>query len=92
MLVSTVQRQDVRADAARQMPAAGEQSAQAAPAPGSSVTRAEVRAATRYALANGFHIATGDNARCAAAGLKACRTHEHENTPSEYARTGCFRA
>ena len=63
VLASSLQRQDVRADAARQMPAAGELSARADQAqPGTVVTRAEVRAATRQALAQGFHIATGENA------------------------------
>ena len=62
VLASSLQRQDVRADAARQLPAAGELSAQATPEPASSVTRAEVRAATRQALAQGFHPASGEAA------------------------------
>ncbi len=62
VLNSSLQRQDVRADAARQLPAAGEMSAQATPEPTSTVTRAEVREATRQALANGFHLAVGEAA------------------------------
>ena len=65
VLASNVQRAEVRADAARQLPAAGEMSAQAEPAeqPTTAVaSRAQVRAETREALANGYHIATGENA------------------------------
>ncbi|MEZ5607634.1 MAG: hypothetical protein R3E52_11015 [Burkholderiaceae bacterium] len=59
---STLQRQDVRADAARHMPAAGEMNAQAEPERASTVTRAEVREATRQAIASGFRPATGEAA------------------------------
>lgn len=59
---STLQRAEVRADAARQLPAAGELSAQATPLQASSATRAEVRAATRDAMAHGFRVASGENA------------------------------
>lgn len=59
---STLQRAEVRADAARHLPVAGELSAQAAPVPASDVTRAEVRAATREAIAHGFRVATGESA------------------------------
>lgn len=59
---SNVQRQDVRADAARHMPAAGEMSAQAKARPASATTRAAVRASTRDAIAHGFRVASGENA------------------------------
>ena len=62
VLASSVQRQDVRADAARQLPAAGELSAQAAPAAPTAMSRAEVRAATRDAIARGYRVAAGENA------------------------------
>ena len=58
----TLQRAEVRADAVRHVPAAGEQNAQAAPVQPSAVTRAEVRAATRDAIAHGFRVASGENA------------------------------
>ena len=61
-LTSSVQRLDVRADAARNLPAAGEMSAQVAPAAASTVTRAEVREATRDAIAHGYHVAAGEAA------------------------------
>lgn len=60
VLASSVQRQDVRADAARQMPAAGELSAQATLAAGSDLSRAQVRAATLNAIAQGFYPAAGE--------------------------------
>lgn len=50
------------ADAARHMPAAGDYSVQAESAVASDVTRAEVRAEVRDALAHGFHIAAGERA------------------------------
>lgn len=59
---STLQRAEVRADAARHRPAAGDYSVQAESAVASDVTRAEVRAEVRDALAHGFHIATGERA------------------------------
>ena len=59
---SCVQRQEVMADAARHMPAAGEMSTQAAPAAASTVTRAQVREATRDAIAHGYRPATGESA------------------------------
>ena len=60
---STLQRAEVRADAARHMPAAGDYSVPASEsAVASDVTRAEVRAEVRNALAHGFHIATGERA------------------------------
>ncbi|MBS0597832.1 MAG: hypothetical protein JSR92_10975 [Proteobacteria bacterium] len=62
VLASSVQRQDVRADAARNMPAAGEQSGVAVQAASSDVTRAEVRAATRDAIAHGHRVASGESA------------------------------
>jgi len=52
----------VRADAARNMPAAGEQSGVAVQAASSDVTRAEVRAATRDAIAHGHRVASGEGA------------------------------
>ncbi|TAN09497.1 MAG: hypothetical protein EPN34_13725 [Burkholderiaceae bacterium] len=62
VVASTVTRADVRAEAARQLPAAGEQaSVVAQPAAVSTKSRAEVRAETRNALASGFHIAAGQN-------------------------------
>ena len=57
---SSVQRQDVQADAARHLPLAGEMNAQAAPAAPSTLTRAEVRQATRDAIAKGYRVATGE--------------------------------
>lgn len=57
---SAVQRQDVRAAAARQQPAAGETNALATPDAGSALTRAQVQGAMRDAVADGFHIATGE--------------------------------
>ena len=62
VLASSVQRQDVRADAARQMPATGELSAQATPLAPSDATRADVRMATRDAIAHGYRVASGENA------------------------------
>ncbi|MEZ5608804.1 MAG: hypothetical protein R3E52_17255 [Burkholderiaceae bacterium] len=64
VLASSVQRQDVRADAARQLPAAGELSAVAVQAadPSIVVSRAEVRAATIEAIAHGYRVAAGENA------------------------------
>ena len=62
VLASGVQRSDVRADAARQMPVAGEMNTVAVQAAPSAMTRAEVRAATREAIARGFHPATGESA------------------------------
>ena len=59
---SSVQRQEVMADAARHMPAAGEMSTQAAPAAASTATRAQVREATRDAIAHGYRPATGESA------------------------------
>ena len=59
---SSVQRQDVMADAARHMPAAGEMNTQAAPAAASTVTRAQVREATREAIAHGYRPASGESA------------------------------
>lgn len=59
---SSVQRQDVRADAARHLPVAGEMSVQAAPAAASTVTRAQVREATRDAIAHGYRVAAGEAA------------------------------
>ena len=57
---STVQRQDVRMAVAGHMPASGELSAQAAPVQTSDVTRAEVRAETRQAIAHGFVVKSGE--------------------------------
>ena len=62
LAASSVQRQDVRADAVRHLPAAGELSAQAAPAAPTAMSRAEVRAATREAIARGYRVAVGENA------------------------------
>jgi hypothetical protein len=50
---SSVQRQDVQADAARHLPVAGEM-APRRPAVPSTLTRAEVRQATRDAIAKGY--------------------------------------
>ncbi len=61
-VASSVQRQDVRADAARHLPAAGEMNAQVAPAAASTVTRAQVREATRDAMAHGYRVAAGEAA------------------------------
>lgn len=62
-VVSTVTRAEVQAEAARQLPAAGEQASvvAATPAASHSPSRAEVRAETREALAHGFRIAAGQN-------------------------------
>lgn len=58
--MSAASRAEVMADAVRHPAAAGEQSSvAAAPAAASPRSRAEVRAETRDALANGFHIAAG---------------------------------
>ena len=62
LAASSVQRQDVMADAARHMPAAGEMNTQAAPAAASTVTRAQVREATRDAIAHGYRPASGESA------------------------------
>lgn len=59
---STVDRAEVRADAARHLPAAGELSAHAEATAASSTTRAQVRAATRKAIAHGFRVASGESA------------------------------
>lgn len=59
VLASTVDRAQVLADAARQMPAAGEQSAHAEPAAPSTLTRAEVRTALLEAIEHGFYPAAG---------------------------------
>ncbi|PAT32042.1 hypothetical protein CLI92_05550 [Vandammella animalimorsus] len=56
-----VERAAVHAEALAQRPAAGEASATAALAqPASRLTRAEVRSATRDALAQGYHLRVGD--------------------------------
>ena len=57
---STLQRQDVRMAVAGHLPASGELSAQAAPVQTSDVTRAEVRAETRQAIAHGFVVKSGE--------------------------------
>lgn len=60
-VTSTLQRQSVQADAARQMPAAGEMNARVDPAPASHLTRAQVRATVRQAIAQGFHVGVGEH-------------------------------
>lgn len=56
-----VERAAVQAEALAQRPAAGEASARAAqPQPASGLTRAQVRSATRDALAHGHHLRVGD--------------------------------
>ena len=61
--LSSVQRAEVRLQAANAMPTAGELTAQGATElQPSTQTRAEVRQATRDALKNGLEIATGENA------------------------------
>lgn len=61
--LSSVQRAEVRLQAANAMPASGELTAQsAAELQPSTKTRAEVRQATRDALKNGHEIAVGENA------------------------------
>lgn len=57
---STVQRQSVQADAMRHLPATGERSARADRPSASALTRAQVRAAVRQAIAGGFHVAAGE--------------------------------
>lgn len=57
---STVERAQVRADAAAHMPAAGELNAQAAPEAASPLSRAAVREATRDAIADGFQVQSGN--------------------------------
>jgi hypothetical protein len=59
-VASTMKHQRVQADAAQHMPAAGEMSAQAAPSPASSLTRAQVRETLRQATAHGFHVGAGE--------------------------------
>lgn len=58
---STLQRAEVRADAARHLPASGTFNAQSKVEPAANdMTRAEVRQATREAIAHGFRIASGE--------------------------------
>ena len=58
---SSLQRAEVRADAARHLPATGEFANQAeVQRTDSAVTRAEVRQQTREAIAHGFRPAAGD--------------------------------
>lgn len=60
---STLQRAEVRADAARHQPASGEFTSHAeVKQAASSATRAEVRQATREAIAHGFRVASGERA------------------------------
>lgn len=59
---STLQRADVRATAQQHQPTAGEFADVGAQAASSTLTRAKVRAATRDAIAHGFHVATGESA------------------------------
>ncbi len=61
-VASSVQRSDVRLQAARQLPAAGEQSAQGTDVAASEMSRADVRQATREAIAHGHRVATGEGA------------------------------
>lgn len=56
---STVKRADVRADAARNHPAAGEQAAPAQVRVDSDLTRPEVRQATREAIQDGYRVPSG---------------------------------
>ena len=58
--VSSVERAHVVVDASRQMPAAGEMSAQSEIASDSGVSRAEVRQETLDAFAKGFRPAIGN--------------------------------
>lgn len=60
VVASTVSRAEVRADAARQLPASGELSAQAAPEAPSMLSRAQVRADTLDAINHGFYPAAGE--------------------------------
>ncbi|MFT4195189.1 DUF4148 domain-containing protein [Ottowia sp.] len=57
---STVSRAEVRAEAARQQPVAGEMSEAVATQAGSGLTRAEVRAQVREAIANGSYVTSGE--------------------------------
>jgi hypothetical protein len=57
---SSVQRQDVQADAARHLPVAGEMAPRAPRCP-ARLTRAEVRQATRDAIAKGYAAGHGRN-------------------------------
>ncbi len=60
---SSLQRAEVRADAARHLPATGEFANHAeAQRTDAAVTRAEVRQQTREAIAHGFRLATGESA------------------------------
>lgn len=62
VVASALTRAEVQAEAARHLPAAGEQASVVAQLPAvSTKSRAEVRAETREALASGFHIAAGQN-------------------------------
>ena len=56
---STLERAEVRAQAAQQQPAAGAFSAQAEAPQASDLTRAEVRQATREAIEHGYRIPSG---------------------------------
>ena len=58
---STVQRQDVQADAVKHTPAAGEMSAQSRPSDAGVLTRAQVREALQQAVAHGFHVGVGES-------------------------------
>lgn len=57
---STVQRSQVRAAAIAQTPLAGDLPAPDTQVANSDLTRAQVRAQTREALANGFHVQSGN--------------------------------
>ena len=57
---STVSRAEVRAEAVRQQPAAGESNGVVVTQGTSELTRAEVRAQVREAIANGSHVAVGE--------------------------------
>lgn len=59
---SQLQRANVRAAAVQDQPAAGQFADEGLQGAASTLTRAQVRAATRDAIAHGFHVASGENA------------------------------
>lgn len=59
---SALQRSSVRAAAIAHQPAAGQFTSEGASAHASGLSRAQVRAATRDAIAHGFHVASGESA------------------------------
>ncbi|HMN19982.1 MAG TPA: hypothetical protein PKA16_01170 [Ottowia sp.] len=59
---SNVQRASVRAIAAQDLPVAGQFADEGLQGASSTLTRDQVRALTRDAIAHGFHVASGESA------------------------------